>query len=106
MNRAQSRKKWHFSPCGRTSKPRGIKPPRSSGVSSLTKSTLFRLAEHSGVVLMHGGSFGGPEWSVRVSLANLREDTYPKIGQYLKEAAEGYVEEWKAASVSERSKKK
>jgi len=58
---------------------------------------LFRLAEKSGVVLMHGGGFGGPEWSVRVSLANLREETYPKIGQYLKEAAEGYVEEWKAA---------
>jgi aspartate 4-decarboxylase len=58
---------------------------------------LFRLAEHSGVVLMHGGSFGGPEWSVRVSLANLREETYPKIGQYLKEAAQGYVEEWKAS---------
>ena len=58
---------------------------------------LFRLAEKSGVVLMHGGGFGGPEWSVRVSLANLREDTYPKIGQYLKEAAEGYVEEWRAS---------
>jgi aspartate 4-decarboxylase len=58
---------------------------------------LFRLAEKSGVVLMHGGGFGGPEWSVRVSLANLREETYPKIGQYLREAAEGYVEEWKAS---------
>ena len=58
---------------------------------------LFRLAEKSGVVLMHGGGFGGPDWSVRVSLANLREDTYPKIGQYLKEAAEGYVEEWRAS---------
>jgi aspartate 4-decarboxylase len=58
---------------------------------------LFRLAEKSGVVLMHGGSFGGPEWSVRVSLANLREETYPKIGQYLKEAAQGYVEEWRAS---------
>ena len=43
---------------------------------------LFRLAEKSGVVLMHGGGFGGPEWSVRVSLANLPEETYPKIGQY------------------------
>jgi aspartate 4-decarboxylase len=67
---------------------------------------LFRLAEKSGVVLMHGGGFGGPDWSVRVSLANLPEDTYPKIGQFLKEAAEGYVEEWKAASASEKSKKK
>lgn len=56
---------------------------------------LFRLAEHSGVVLMHGGGFGGPDWSVRVSLANLAEETYPKIGQYLREAAEGYVEEWR-----------
>jgi aspartate 4-decarboxylase len=63
---------------------------------------LFRLAEHSGTVLMHGGSFGGPEWSVRVSLANLREDTYPKIGQYLKEAAQGYVEEWKASQKAGR----
>jgi hypothetical protein len=31
---------------------------------------IFRLAEHSGAVLMRGGGFGGPEWSVRVSLAN------------------------------------
>jgi aspartate 4-decarboxylase len=58
---------------------------------------LFRLAEKSGVVLMHGGGFGGPEWSVRVSLANLREETYGKIGQYLREAAQGYVEEWQAS---------
>jgi aspartate 4-decarboxylase len=58
---------------------------------------LFRLAEKSGVVLMHGGGFGGPEWSVRVSLANLREETYPKLGQFLREAAQGYVEEWQAS---------
>jgi aspartate 4-decarboxylase len=58
---------------------------------------LFRLAEHSGVVLMHGGGFGGPDWSVRVSLANLPEDTYPKIGQYLRETAMAYVNEWKSS---------
>ncbi len=58
---------------------------------------LFRLAEHSGIVLMHGGGFGGPDWSVRVSLANLAEDTYPKIGQYLRETALSYVKEWKAS---------
>jgi len=55
---------------------------------------LFRLAAQSGVVLMHGGGFGGPEWSVRVSLANLPEETYPMIGEYLKEAAQAYVDEW------------
>jgi aspartate 4-decarboxylase len=58
---------------------------------------LFRLAEKSGVVLLHGGGFGGPDWSVRVSLANLPEETYPKIGRFLREAAEGYVQEWKAS---------
>src|SRR6188768_414138 len=57
---------------------------------------LFRLAEHSGVVLMPGGGFGGPAWSVRVSLANLAEDTYPKIGRYLRQTAMAYVEEWQA----------
>lgn len=58
---------------------------------------LFRLAEHSGIVLMHGGGFGGPDWSVRVSLANLPEETYPNIGKYLREAAMAYVEEWKSS---------
>jgi aspartate 4-decarboxylase len=61
---------------------------------------LFRLAEYCGVVLMHGGGFGGPDWSIRVSLANLAEDTYPKIGKYLRETAEGYVAEWKATKKS------
>ncbi len=63
---------------------------------------LFRLAERSGVVLLHGGGFGGPSWSVRVSLANLAEETYPKIGQYLREAAETYVKEWKTSTNSRR----
>ena len=66
---------------------------------------LFRLAEKSGVVLLHGGGFGGPDWSVRVSLANLPEDTYPKIGQFLKGAVEGYVEEWKAAAAPKLKRK-
>ena len=60
---------------------------------------LFRLAERSGVVLMPGGGFGGPDWSVRVSLANLPEDTYPKIGQLLREAAQEYVEAWEESKV-------
>lgn len=65
---------------------------------------LFRLAERSGVVLLHGGGFGGPAWSVRVSLANLPEETYPQIGRFLKETAEGYVEEWKKSAKFNRSK--
>jgi aspartate 4-decarboxylase len=51
-----------------------------------------------GVVLLHGGGFGGPAWSVRVSLANLPEEMYAKIGQFLRAAAEGYVQKWKEAA--------
>jgi aspartate 4-decarboxylase len=58
---------------------------------------LFRLAERSGVILMHGGGFAGPDWSVRVSLANLPEETYPRIGALLRQTAEEYVKEWKTA---------
>jgi hypothetical protein len=35
---------------------------------------------------------------VRVSLANLPEETYPKIGQYLRETAMAYVKEWEAGN--------
>ncbi len=63
---------------------------------------LFRLAEHCGVVLMHGGGFGGPDWSIRVSLANLAENTYPEIGRHLRETAQGYVKEWEASEKKRR----
>jgi aspartate 4-decarboxylase len=58
---------------------------------------LFRLAEQSAIVLMPGGGFAGPEWSVRVSLANLPDEDYAKIGRYLRLAAQSYVKEWRAS---------
>ncbi len=60
---------------------------------------LFRLAEKSGVVLMDGGGFGGPPWSIRVSLANLDDGDYAKIGKYMVEAATEYVDAWKAGEL-------
>jgi aspartate 4-decarboxylase len=60
---------------------------------------LFRLAEKSGVVLMDGGGFGGPPWSIRVSLANLNERDYASIGACMVEAATEYVNAWKAGEV-------
>jgi aspartate 4-decarboxylase len=57
---------------------------------------LFRVAELSSVVLMDGGGFGGPPWSVRVSLANLNDEDYAQIGNYMRKAAEQYVEAWQA----------
>ncbi|MNL37925.1 Bifunctional aspartate aminotransferase and L-aspartate beta-decarboxylase [compost metagenome] len=60
---------------------------------------LFRLAEKSGVVLMDGGGFGGPPWSIRISLANLDDADYAKIGKYMVESAAEYVEAWKASEL-------
>jgi aspartate 4-decarboxylase len=56
---------------------------------------LFRLAEKSSVVLLDGGGFGGPPWSVRLSMANLGEQQYQDIGRFMREAAEEYVSVWK-----------
>lgn len=56
---------------------------------------LFRLAQKTATVLMFGGGFAGPSWSVRVSLANLDENVYSQIGKNLKEIAEEYLEEWR-----------
>jgi aspartate 4-decarboxylase len=64
---------------------------------------LFRVAEKSSVVLMDGGGFGGPPWSVRVSLANLSEAEYENIGAFMKQAAEEYVEAWKSGKEAPRA---
>jgi len=56
---------------------------------------LFRLAESSGIVLLNGGGFHAPAWSVRVSLANLPDDAYDTIGRELVTALDAYADEWK-----------
>ncbi|MFE2935345.1 bifunctional aspartate transaminase/aspartate 4-decarboxylase [Streptomyces sp. NPDC059278] len=58
---------------------------------------LFRLAQQTGVVLLNGGGFEGPEWSVRVSLANLDDLDYLKIGHHLREIFDNYAKEWRAS---------
>ena len=58
---------------------------------------LFRLAEQTSVVLLNGGGFDGPEWSVRVSLANLDDLDYLKIGHHLRAIFNDYADEWRAA---------
>ncbi len=55
---------------------------------------VFRLAERSAVVLLNGGGFAAPEWSVRVSLANLDDEDYTRIGSIIKLTLEEYVETW------------
>jgi aspartate 4-decarboxylase len=58
---------------------------------------LFRVAEKSSVVLMDGGGFGGPKWSIRVSLANLNDEDYAQIGNFMRKSAEEYANAWKAS---------
>jgi aspartate 4-decarboxylase len=60
-----------------------------------TVDVLIRLAEKSSIVLLDGSGFSGPEWSIRISLANLNDESYSKIGEVLHEVLEGYVREWK-----------
>lgn len=67
---------------------------------------LFRLAQQTSIVLMPGGGFGGPEWSLRVSLANLDDSAYGRIGKQLAEAAQDYVEEWQHTKHLRPTKKK
>lgn len=59
---------------------------------------VFRLANETSLVLLNGGGFAGPEWSVRVSLANLNEKDYVKIGQGIKRILDEYADRWKQSS--------
>ena len=58
---------------------------------------VFRLAEQTSIVLLSGGGFDGPMWSVRVSLANLQDEAYLEIGRCLLHIFNEYVNEYQAA---------
>jgi aspartate 4-decarboxylase len=60
----------------------------------------FRLAEDHGIVLLNGGGFDAPEWSLRVSLANLADDVYDDIGRGVRTIARGYRDAYDAAKAS------
>lgn len=60
-------------------------------------SAVFRLASETGAVVLNGDGFDGPKWSIRVSLANLNEADYVKIGKYIRQILEEYASEWKAS---------
>ncbi|NDV67438.1 aspartate 4-decarboxylase [Dysgonomonas sp. 25] len=57
---------------------------------------VFRLAEKSSIVLLNGSGFAAPEWSVRVSLANLEDEDYMTIGKTLHETMNEYLEAWES----------
>ncbi|EIY46589.1 MULTISPECIES: aspartate 4-decarboxylase [Bacteroides] len=55
---------------------------------------VFRLANETSLVLLNGGGFAGPKWSVRVSLANLNEADYVTIGKGIKRILDEYYKQW------------
>ena len=58
---------------------------------------VFRLAEDHAIVLLNGGGFGAPDWSARVSFANLPDEAYENIGRAVRAVARGYVQAWRAS---------
>lgn len=56
---------------------------------------VFRLATETSLVVLNGGGFDGPEWSIRVSLANLKEEDYETIGRNVRAILDSYAERWK-----------
>jgi aspartate 4-decarboxylase len=63
----------------------------------------FRLADSYGIVLLNGGGFEAPNWSLRVSLANLPDEVYEDIGRGVRAVARGYRDAFEA---SQRAKQK
>jgi aspartate 4-decarboxylase len=57
----------------------------------------FKLAQDHGIVLLNGSGFSAPNWSVRVSFANLNDDAYAAIGRAARAVARGYVQMFHAS---------
>ena len=60
----------------------------------------FRLAEDHGIVLLNGGGFAAPDWSLRVSLANLPDEAYEDIGRGVRTVARGYRDAFEASQAA------
>jgi aspartate 4-decarboxylase len=59
---------------------------------------VFRLAQDHGIVLLNGSGFAAPDWSVRISFANLNDHVYDDIGRALRAIARGYLEQYQRAT--------
>ena len=58
---------------------------------------VFRLAQEHGIVLLNGGGFHAPDWSVRVSFANLDDAVYDDIGRAVRAIARDYLQAYRNA---------
>ena len=57
----------------------------------------FKLAQDHGIVLLNGSGFDAPNWSARVSFANLDDSAYRQIGRAVRAVALGYVQAYRAS---------
>jgi aspartate 4-decarboxylase len=64
----------------------------------------FRLAENYGIVLLNGGGFNAPDWSLRVSLANLGDEVYEDIGRGVRSVARSYRDAFEASRHTEETR--
>jgi len=64
----------------------------------------FRLAEAHGIVLLNGGGFEAPQWSLRVSLANLSDEAYEDIARGVRGIARGYRDSYQAAKAAQKGR--
>jgi len=60
---------------------------------------LIRLAEESSIVLLGSSGFHGPEWAIRISLANLNDESYSEIGRVLHKVLDDYAKEWNQSKI-------
>jgi aspartate 4-decarboxylase len=58
---------------------------------------VFRLAEDHGIVLLNGSGFDAPDWSVRVSFANLNDHVYDDLGRAVRAVARSYRQAYEAS---------
>jgi aspartate 4-decarboxylase len=65
----------------------------------------FRLAEDHGIVLLNGGGFEAPDWSLRVSLANLDDEVYEELGRGVRSIARGYRDAFEASKPIDKSER-
>ena len=67
---------------------------------------VFRLAGEHGIVLLNGSGFGAPDWSARISFANLEDHVYDDIGRAVRSIAKGYREAYEADQAKGKGKRK
>lgn len=61
---------------------------------------VFRLASETGCVVLNGDGFDGPAWSIRVSLANLNEADYVRLGTNIRQILNQFAEDWEASKAT------